>query len=82
MWEEVHRPAQYNPVPVEAHSGLVEKIVWLLALGVDAPALEEVLGVREITIRIWLCGSGMQGYRLHEWFLVELEMIHVQLDEL
>ncbi len=67
---------------LRTHSDLVEKIVWLLALGVDASALEEVFGVREITIRTWLCRSGMQGKKLHERFLVELELIHVQLDEL
>jgi hypothetical protein len=61
---------------------LVEKILWLLALGVDASALEEVFGVREITIRTWLCRSGMQGKKLHERFMLELDLIHVQLDEL
>lgn len=33
---------------LKTHSGLVEKILWLLALGVVASALEEVFGVREI----------------------------------
>jgi len=61
---------------------LVEKILWLLALGVDASVLEEVFGVREITIRTWLCRSGMQGKKLHDRFMLELELIHVQLDEL
>ena len=56
--------------------------MWLLALGVDASALEEVFGVREITIRTWLCRSGMQGKKLHEHFMLELELPHVQLDEL
>ncbi len=56
--------------------------MWLLALGVDASALEEVFGVRENTIRTWLCRSGMQGKKLHERFIVELKLIHVQLDEL
>jgi len=63
-------------------SGIVEKIMWLMALGVDASALEEVFGVREITIRTWLCRSGMQGRKLHERFMAELELIQVQLDEL
>jgi hypothetical protein len=67
---------------LKTHSGLVEKIMWLLALGVDVSALEEVFGVREITIRTWLCRSGMQGKKLHERFLLEVERIHVQLDEL
>ena len=56
--------------------------MWLLALGVDASALEEVFGVHEITIRTWLCRSGMQGKKLHERFMAELELIHVQLVEL
>lgn len=67
---------------LKTQSGMVEKILWLLALGVDASALEEVFGVREITIRTWLCRSGMQGRKLHERFMVELDLIHVQLDEL
>ena len=67
---------------LKTHSGLVEKILWLLALGVDASALEEVFGVREITIRTWLCRSGMQGKKLHDRFMLELDLIHVQLDEL
>jgi hypothetical protein len=49
---------------------------------VDASALEEVFGVREMTIRTWLCRSGMQGKKLHERFMAELELVHVQLDEL
>ena len=67
---------------LKTHSRLVEKIMWLLALGVDASALEEVFGVREITIRTWLCRSGMQGKKVHERFMLELELMHVQLDEL
>jgi hypothetical protein len=67
---------------LKTQSSLVEKILWLLALGVDASALEEVFGVREITIRTWLCRSGMQGKKLHERFMIELDLIHVQLDEL
>jgi ferredoxin len=51
-------------------------------LGVDASALEEVFGVREITFRTWLCRSGMQGKKLHERFVAELALVHVQLDEL
>ena len=67
---------------LKSHSGLIEKILWLLALGVDALALEEVFGVRGITIRTWLCRSGMQGKKLHEHSVAELELVHVQLDEL
>jgi IS1 family transposase len=67
---------------LKTQSGLAEKILWLLALGVDASILEEVFGISEITIRTWLCRSGMQGTKLHERFMVELDLIHVQLDEL
>lgn len=67
---------------LKTHSGVVEKILWLLALGVNASALEEVFGVREITIRTWLCRSGMQSRKLHERSMLELDLIHVQLDEL
>ena len=38
--------------------------------------------MREITIRTWLCRSGIQSKKLHERFMLELELIHVQLDEL
>lgn len=67
---------------LKSPSGLVEQILWLLALGIDASALEEEFGVREVTIWTWLCRSGMQGKKLHDRFLSELDLIHVQLDEL
>jgi transposase-like protein len=40
------------------------------------------LGCGSWTIRTWLSRSGQQGQKLHARFLVELELIHVQLDEL
>ena len=43
---------------LKTHSGIVEKVMWLLAVGVDGSVLEEVFGVREVTIRAWLCRSG------------------------
>jgi hypothetical protein len=67
---------------LKKNSALDEKILWLLDLGVDAYAHEEVFDVREITIRTWLCRSGMQGKKLHDQFMLELDLIHVQLDEL
>ena len=54
----------------------------MLAFGVDASAVEEAVEVRESTIRTWLCRSGMQGKKLHERFMAELKLVHVQLDEL
>jgi len=67
---------------LKTHSELVQRVLWLIALGMDASALEEVFGVREITIRAWLSRSGEQGRKLHDRMLVELELVHVQLDEL
>lgn len=67
---------------LKSHSELIVRILWLLALGVDVSALEEVFGVREIAIRTWLCQGGMQEKNLHECFLIELQLVHVQLDEL
>lgn len=62
-------------------SWIVEKILWLLALGVEISALEEVFGVSEGTIRTWLCRSGKHGRKLHERFMLGLELAQVQLDE-
>ena len=52
---------------------MVEKILWLLAVGVDGSVMEEVFGVREITIRSWLCRNGVQGRNQHERLILELE---------
>jgi transposase-like protein len=82
MWEEVSARRNTILYRLRSHSELIVKILWLLSLGVNASALEEVFGVREITIRTWLCRSGMQGKKMYESFLAELEMVHVQLDEL
>jgi transposase-like protein len=57
-------------------------VLWLLALGVDFSALEEACGIRESTIRTWMCRSGEHGKKLLERSLSELELVHVQLDEL
>lgn len=67
---------------LKTDSEKIAKILNLLAVGVDGSVLEEVFGVREITIRSWLCRSGMQGRKLHERVMVKLELVHVQLYEL
>ena len=66
----------------KSSGSMVEKILWLFALGVDVSILEEVFQVREMTIRTWLCRGGTHGQKPNESFLVELELVHVQLDEL
>jgi IS1 family transposase len=67
---------------LKTSSQTIERVLWLLALGVEISALEEVYGISEGTIRTWLCRSGEQGQKFHERWLVELELVHVQLDEL
>jgi len=49
---------------------------------VDVSALEEALEIRESTLGTWLSRSGEHGNKLHERFVVGLELIHLQLDEL
>ena len=67
---------------LKTHSATVRLVLNLLALGTDISAIEEALNLRESTIRTWLCRSGEQGRKLHQRFLVNLELVHVQLDEL
>lgn len=52
--EEVHDSEENNLARLKTHSGMVERIMWLIALGMNASALEEEFRVREITIRSWL----------------------------
>ena len=82
--KEADRSARRHTVlyRLKTPSSVVEKILWLLALGIDISALEEVFGISEGTIRTWLCRSGEQGRKLHERFMIELELVHIPLDEL
>jgi hypothetical protein len=66
--EEIHSTRNTILYRLKSQSELIVKVLWLMALGVDASALEEVFGVREVTIRTWLCRGGMQGKNLHERF--------------
>ena len=67
---------------LKTQSKIVCIILHLLALGVDASALEEVFGIRESTIRTWLSRSGGHGRKLHDRFFIALELFHIQFDEL
>ena len=64
------------------HSKVVCLVLSLLALGMDISALEEALEIRESTLRTWLSRSGEHGNKLHERFMMGLELFHLQLDEL
>ena len=67
---------------LKTHSTVVEKVLWLLALGVELSALVEVFGIGEGTLRTWLARSGEHSRKLHEHFLIGLNLVQVQLDEL
>ena len=67
---------------LKTHSKVVCLVLSLLALGMDASALKEALEIRESTIRTWLSRSGEHGNKLHERFMMGLELFHLQLDEL
>ncbi len=53
-----------------------------LAVGVDVCAIEQAFKVRESTVRTWLTRSGEHGRKLHDHFVKNLELEHIQLDEL
>lgn len=88
MREEVYLPADYDSISAEKPIGADRKDSLVAGTGgrrggsYAIVALEEVFGVRAVTIRTWLCRSGMQGKKLHERFIAELRLVHVQLDEL
>lgn len=67
---------------LKTHSPIVSLSLQLLALGVDASALQETLNISEATLRTWLVRSGVHGRKLHEHFFTALELVHLQLDEL
>jgi len=74
---------RYTPLYcLKSDPDIVCKVLHFLALGVDASAIEEVYGIRESTIRTWLSRSGDHGRKLHDLFFTNLELVHIQLDEL
>lgn len=60
----------------------VDQAMHMLVLGATISMAEEILHVRESTIRTWLARSGEHGRKLHEHFFKNLELTHLQLDEL
>jgi IS1 family transposase len=64
----------------------LSKIIFLamnlLVLGIDVSALQEALAIQESTLRTWLTRSGAQSRKLHEHFFRDLNLGHIQLDEL
>jgi IS1 family transposase len=64
----------------------LSKIIFLamnlLVLGIDVSALQEALAIQKSTLRTWLTRSGAQSRKLHELFFRDLNLGHIQLDEL
>jgi hypothetical protein len=54
----------------------------LLAEGSNVSSLERILGVSELTLRMWLTRAGLHGQWLHHHFFHHLRSEHIQLDEL
>ncbi len=67
---------------LKTHSKVVCLVLSLLALGMDISALEQALEIRESTLRTWPSRIGEHGNKLHEQFMIGLELFHLQLDEL
>ena len=60
----------------------VAQVLGALAEGLDICAAERVFGVRQATITRWLLRAGVHAQILHQRTFKQLEIGHVQLDEL
>lgn len=88
VWEEVHRTAEYHPVPVEDQFGIDREN--LMAVGTRRGRIGSrgsVWGAGNhhpyLAVPEWHAAVAMQLWqKLHERFMAELELVPVQLDEL
>jgi transposase-like protein len=60
----------------------VAMVLTALAEGLDPSAAERVFGYRQATITTWLSRAGEHAQTLHEHFFCNLQLPHLQLDEL
>ena len=60
----------------------VAMVLSALAEGLDPSAAERVFGYRQATITTWLSRAGEHAQTLHERFFCNLQLPHLQLDEL
>jgi IS1 family transposase len=60
----------------------VAVVLSALAEGLDVSAAERVFGVRQATITRWLVRAGAHAQTLHQRTFCQLEIAHVQLDEI
>ncbi len=57
-------------------------VLAVLAEGLDASAAERIFGYRQATITTWLTRVGLHAQTLHKHSFCNLELPHLQLDEL
>jgi transposase-like protein len=60
----------------------VAMVLTALAEGLDASAAERIFGYRQAMITTWLSRAGEHAQTLHEHFFCNLQLPHLQLDEL
>jgi IS1 family transposase len=60
----------------------VAMVLTALAEGLDPSAAERVFGLRQATITTWLSRAGEHAQTLHKHYFSNLQLPHVQLDEL
>ena len=60
----------------------VAVVLSALAEGLDPSAAERVFGYRQVTITAWLTRAGEHAQTLHTHYFCNLQLPHVQLDEL
>ena len=57
-------------------------VLTALAEGLDPSAAERVFGYRQATITTWLTRAGQHAQALHTRYFCNLQLPHVQLDEI
>jgi IS1 family transposase len=60
----------------------IATVLSALAEGLDPSAAERVFGYRQATITTWLTRAGQHAHTFHEHFFCNLQLPHLQLDEL
>ena len=79
----VHCSAPHSPIPSENPLAPDRSGADLaLAEGLDLSAAERVFGYRQATITTWLTRAGEHAQTLHEHCFRNLQISHLQLDEL
>ena len=79
---DFHCPAPHPLVSSDPPSHHIAMVLSARACGLDASAAERVFGYRQATITLWLSRAGEHAQSLHERSFRNLQIPHLQLDEL